>query len=123
LAKKKILFVCTGNIDRSPTAEVLLSNNPLYEARSAGTWRHAYRRVSGELVEWADLIFVMEDHHKESLVDSFPEAEDKIIVLDIPDITEAASLPVGSCSASTRSRPYLESGRWSWAGSPARFPA
>ena len=86
MAKKKILFVCTGNIDRSPTAEALFSKSPIHEARSAGTWRHAYRRVSRELVEWADVIFVMEDHHKESIVDSFPEAKDKIIVLDIPDI-------------------------------------
>lgn len=53
---------------------------------SAGTWIHARKRVSRELIEWADVIFVMENHHKGVLLSISPEAEDKIIVLDVPDI-------------------------------------
>ena len=35
---EKILFVCTGNMDRSPTAESLLKGREGFEVRSAGTW-------------------------------------------------------------------------------------
>ena len=86
MPKERLLFVCTGNIDRSPTAESLFSKSSKYVARSAGTWRYAYRRVSRELVDWADLIFVMEEVHKKSILQSFPDVEDKIVVLGIPDI-------------------------------------
>ncbi|RLI42050.1 phosphotyrosine protein phosphatase, partial [Candidatus Bathyarchaeota archaeon] len=39
-----------------------------------------------DLIEWADRIFVMEDHHKRAILSICPEAERKIIVLNIPDI-------------------------------------
>jgi predicted protein tyrosine phosphatase len=83
---KKILFVCTANIDRSPTAEALLKQKDGFEVRSAGTWQHARKRVTEQLIDWADIIFVMERHHKEALLYLNPKSEDKIIVLDIPDI-------------------------------------
>lgn len=47
---KKILFVCTGNMDRSPTAENLLKEKEDFEAMSAGTWMHAHRRISESTV-------------------------------------------------------------------------
>ncbi|MCD6538574.1 protein tyrosine phosphatase [Candidatus Bathyarchaeota archaeon] len=83
---EKILFVCTGNMDRSPTAESLLKGKEGFEVRSAGTWIHARRRISRDLIEWAHRIFVMEDHHKRAILSICPEAEGKIIVLNIPDI-------------------------------------
>ena len=83
---ERILFVCTGNMDRSPTAESLLKGKEGFEVRSAGTWIHARRRISRDLIEWADRIFVMEDHHKRAILSICPEAESKIIVLNIPDI-------------------------------------
>ena len=83
---EKILFVCTGNMDRSPTAEYLLRSKEGFEVKSAGTWIHARKRVSKALIEWADLIFVMEEHHKNVILSICPEAEGKVIVLDIPDI-------------------------------------
>jgi len=83
---KRVLFVCTGNIDRSPTAESLLKEKESFEVKSAGTWMHARNRISKALIEWADLIFVMENHHKNVILSISPEAEEKVIVLDIPDI-------------------------------------
>jgi len=86
LVTMKVLFVCTGNMDRSPTAESLLRGKEGFEVKSAGTWIHARKRVSRSLIEWADLIFVMEGHHKDVILSICPEAERKVIVLDIPDV-------------------------------------
>lgn len=36
--------------------------------KSTGTWADARTVVSKDLVDWADLIFVMENHHKEALI-------------------------------------------------------
>ena len=82
----RVLFVCTANIDRSPTAESLLRGMNGFEVQSAGTWLHARSRITEELIEWADIVFVMERHHGEFLLDLNPSAENKIFVLDIPDI-------------------------------------
>jgi len=83
---KRILFVCTGNMDRSPTAEGLLSGRENFEVKSAGTWVHAKNRISKDLIEWADMIFVMEDHHRDAILDLCPEADNKIVVLGVPDV-------------------------------------
>lgn len=82
---KRVLFVCSGNVDRSPTAEALLKDKEEVEVKSAGTWSDAKTVVSKELINWADMIFVMEKHHKEVLKRIDPDAEKKIIVLDIED--------------------------------------
>lgn len=82
---KRVLFVCSGNVDRSPTAEALLRHKEGLEVKSAGTWKDAKTLVSKELIDWADMIFVMEDHHKEALREIDPESEKKIIVLGVGD--------------------------------------
>jgi len=82
----KVLFVCTANIDRSPTAEDLLKGKDGFEVISAGTWANAQKSISENLIDWADLILVMEERHKEAVLTLKPEFEKKIIVLDIPDI-------------------------------------
>lgn len=81
--KRKILFVCTGNLDRSPTAERIYKNRENLEVKSAGTSTSAKRILTGDLIEWADLIFVMEDHHKKYITDWQPEAAKKIVVLGV----------------------------------------
>lgn len=80
-----MLFVCSGNIDRSPTAEALLREKEGFEVKSAGTWAGARTAVSKELIDWADMIFVMEEHHKEALIRIDQNAEAKIIVLGVDD--------------------------------------
>jgi hypothetical protein len=58
---KKVLMVCTGNMDRSPTAAMVLAEMcaPMW-VTSAGTEPWAKNQVSIELVEEADVICVME---------------------------------------------------------------
>ncbi len=82
---KKVLFVCSGNVDRSPTAESLLKGKEGLEVKSAGTWACAKTVVSKELVNWADMIFVMEEQHKETVKKIDPIVEKKIVVLGIED--------------------------------------
>jgi predicted protein tyrosine phosphatase len=83
--KKKVLFVCSFNMDRSPTGEDLLKGKDDFEVKSAGTSRAAVKVVSAELVNWADVIFAMEEKHKEALIAVNPRAEEKTIVLGIED--------------------------------------
>jgi predicted protein tyrosine phosphatase len=83
----KILFVCSQNRLRSPTAEAVFSRYPGVEASSAGTSPDAETHVSPDLIDWADLIFVMESVHRSRLNRRFgPNLRNKrIIVLGIPD--------------------------------------
>jgi len=83
--KTKVLFVCSGNIDRSPTAEEMFRTRPDLEVMSAGTSILARRRISRQLIDWADKIFVMEQKHADRLESIAPGAHAKIIVLNIPD--------------------------------------
>lgn len=82
----RVLFVCSGNICRSPIAEACAAVIDGVEARSAGTWAtsgspatagaaraaaeldlsltdHRSQPLSRALVDWADLIFGMEQEH------------------------------------------------------------
>jgi predicted protein tyrosine phosphatase len=83
---KKVLFVCTGNFDRSPTAEDMYKGVAGLEVKSAGISVAAQKPLSRELVEWADIIYAMEELHKKVVVKLDPSAKDKTIALDIPDI-------------------------------------
>lgn len=71
-ARLKILFVCTHNQWRSPTAEKLYINDPRLEVRSAGTSSKAVHTVSVRDVAWADLILCMEQKHLDLLQQQFP---------------------------------------------------
>ncbi|MBN8422319.1 MAG: protein tyrosine phosphatase [Verrucomicrobia bacterium] len=83
----KILFLCSRNQWRSPTAEKVYQNDPRVDVRSAGTSASARCRVSEKLLLWADLVIVMEHAHRQRLRELFPEIvrELRIEVLDIPD--------------------------------------
>lgn len=84
---KKLLFLCSQNRLRSPTAEVVFSEYPGLEVDSAGLDRTAEIPVSTEAIAWADIIFVMEQSHKSKLSRNFqPFLKGKrVICLDIPD--------------------------------------
>lgn len=83
----RILFVCSRNLWRSPTAEVIYQNDPRIEARSAGIAPTAKRRVTEGLLRWADLVLAMERRHKLRIQEHFPHIAPqlRIEVLDIPD--------------------------------------
>lgn len=84
---KKLLFICSKNKLRSPTAEAVFCDIEGWEVASAGVSRDAEVRVSLEDVEWADIIFVMEKAHKRKLSALFASTlrEQQVIVLNISD--------------------------------------
>lgn len=84
---RNVLFICSRNQWRSPTAEQVWRKHPSVTVRSAGTSTSARRKVSAEDVHWADVIFVMEDKHKARLAAEFPRhlQHKALYVLDIPD--------------------------------------
>lgn len=86
-AKTKLLFVCSRNQWRSPTAESLFKNHARYEARSAGTSESARIKVTSCHLGWADQIFCMERKHADLLRERFPQelADKPLIILRIPD--------------------------------------
>jgi len=81
----KVLFICTYNQWRSLTAEKLFANRNGITVKSAGIASTARVRVSEKLLNWADLIFVMEPRHQEYIVEVFPSAmkDNEIICLEI----------------------------------------
>jgi len=84
---KNVLFVCSRNKWRSLTAETIFKNNSELNVKSAGTENSARVVINAKMIIWADLIFVMEKHHKEKLLLKFPDETktEKIIILEIPD--------------------------------------
>ncbi len=82
-----ILFVCSRNQWRSPTAEAIYKNNPTVNVKSAGTEPSARIKLTAKNIAWADIIFVMEKRHKQRMMEKFlTETQQKqIVVLDIPD--------------------------------------
>jgi protein-tyrosine-phosphatase len=107
---KHILFVCTGNICRSPFAEGLLKKLVQKKgldnivADSAGLLAlpgnsasglaqkvaaeydvdlsgHIAKSVKEDIVDRSDLILVMENSHIKNLLNDFPEAEGKVFLI------------------------------------------
>jgi predicted protein tyrosine phosphatase len=82
-----LLFICSRNQWRSPTAEEVWRKKPGYQVKSAGTSPKAKRTVNAADISWANLIFVMEKKHKNRLLAEFTRMLDHkpIHILDIPD--------------------------------------
>lgn len=83
----KVLFVCTANKLRSPTAEAVFASHPGLEVRSAGLDAAAPRPLTAELLAWADRLLVMERRHRELIRKRYRAAlgSRPVIVLGIPD--------------------------------------
>ena len=105
----KVLFVCTGNSCRSPIAEVLLKKMAKerglnIEVKSCGTrtllgmaatreaieslkkenvsiFDHRSQQLNQELIDWADLILVMEERHKQELLQYSAGVGSKVFLL------------------------------------------
>ena len=84
---KRFLFVCSQNKLRSPTAEQIFSKRSDIEVSSAGTNNDAENPIELEQIEWADVIVVMEKHHRNKMQKRFYSAlkTKRAVVLDIPD--------------------------------------
>ncbi|MBM0742673.1 low molecular weight protein tyrosine phosphatase family protein [Phormidium sp. CLA17] len=83
----KLLFVCSKNRLRSPTAEAVFAGYEGLEVDSAGLDREAEILLSSEAIQWADIIFVMEKSHRSKLSRKFQSYLKckRVICLDIPD--------------------------------------
>lgn len=84
---KRVLFVCGRNRRRSPTAELLFKDHPGVEVHSAGLSSDADNPLALDMVEWADIICVMEEVHRRKLAQQFGSAlrRVRVVSLDIPD--------------------------------------
>ena len=84
---KTLLFICSQNKLRSPTAEAVFAGIPGIDVDSAGLNHDAVVPLTPEPVEWADVIFVMEKEHRQKLHRKFKRHlnHQRVIVLGIPD--------------------------------------
>ena len=84
---KNVLFVCSQNRLRSPTAEQVFSSRPDLEVASAGTNNDAENPLTPELVAWADIIVVMEKTHRSKVQKRFRASlkGKRLVCLDIAD--------------------------------------
>jgi predicted protein tyrosine phosphatase len=82
-----VLFVCTGNVSRSPAAEAVFRGltGGAHATRSAGVSPFCPRPLGGEDLAWADLVAVMEADHRAWIVLRWPEAAAKVRVLEVED--------------------------------------
>ncbi|MBB5213317.1 low molecular weight protein tyrosine phosphatase family protein [Microbulbifer hydrolyticus] len=82
-----LLFVCSENRLRSPTGEEVFSKYENINAIGCGTNSDAETTVSGDLIEWANIIFVMEKSHRNKVSKKFKDLlkDKKLVCLDIPD--------------------------------------
>ena len=60
-----LLFVCSQNKLRSKTGEEVFRSKDV-ETKSAGTDLDAVVTLNPELVDWADVVVFMEDHHRKT---------------------------------------------------------
>jgi predicted protein tyrosine phosphatase len=83
----KLLFICSRNKLRSPTAEVVFNEYPGLTCSSAGLAPDAEHVVALDDIEWADVIFVMEKAHVKKLKTKFGKALEgtRVVCLGIPD--------------------------------------
>lgn len=84
---QNLLFICSRNQWRSPTAETIWRKHSDFSVKSAGTSPRSKKTVSLADIHWADVIFVMEKKHKSKLKAKFTRMLDhkRIHILDIPD--------------------------------------
>lgn len=84
---RHLLFLCSRNKLRSPTAEAVFADHPGVAVDSAGLSDDAEVPVSLEQIEWADVILVMEPVHRRRLNQRFGAASKgkQVVVLNIPD--------------------------------------
>ncbi len=84
---QRLLFICSANKLRSPTAEQVFSEYPDIEATSAGLNHDAADPLTAEHLEDIDIVFVMERTHRNKLSKKFkPHLKSaRVICLNIPD--------------------------------------
>lgn len=89
---KNVLFICGRNKKRSPTAEDLFVGHKGIIAQSAGINPEAEVVVDTDLIEWADVVYVMSKRQLSFVKATFQHLlnDKKVISLDIKDKYEYA---------------------------------
>ena len=107
--RTRTLFVCRYNQRRSATAERVFAKDPSLDVRSAGTSDEALVRINERMLEWADIIFVMDDHQLRDMTRMFPGHPrlDRIVCLDIQDLYHFLDPELVSLLME-RTRPHLD---------------
>jgi len=83
----RVLFVCRYNQMRSATAERIFGKEPGLDVRSAGTSPDARVQVNELMLDWADVVFVMDEQQRTALSRAFPRhaAVGRLVTLNIED--------------------------------------
>ena len=84
----RALFICHFNKKRSATAERVFGKDPTLEVLSAGTSDEALVQVNQRMLEWADIVFVMDGDQVRDLERMFPghPAVNRVVCLEILDV-------------------------------------
>lgn len=72
---------------RSATAHKIFESDSRFWVDSAGIHHSADTVLEEEHLDWADVILVMENNHRKSIAEKFPDyyKKKKIVCLSIPD--------------------------------------
>lgn len=87
LTRINLLFVCSRNQWRSPTAERVFRDDCRFNVRSCGLSAQSQRQIRESDLIWAEVVFVMEAKHRTRIQQQFRDAlgETPLHVLDISD--------------------------------------
>lgn len=85
---RRLLFVCRQNRRRSATAERVFCKRADLDVRSAGTAADALVRVNTNMLDWAEVIFVMDSDQRRWLETTFEghPSLTRVVCLEIPDV-------------------------------------
>ncbi len=83
----RALFICGKARMRSPTAADICANRTGVETDFAGLSNDADEKLSSEHIEWADVIYVMEQRQKKRLISLFGSMlkTKRVVCLNVPD--------------------------------------
>ena len=86
IKKKRYLFVCACNLNRSSTFEkFFIEHQPIFEVKSAGIYGGGTTQFNKELAKWADKIFVMDLSQAKFIFDKYKEYYNKVQVIGVSD--------------------------------------
>ena len=87
MVKKKILFLCMANTNRSPTFERYFKKNysDRFEVKSSGVYYGFPETLTEDILIWADKVYVMDLSQEVFIKKMFPEYIKKIEVIGISD--------------------------------------